>query len=100
MKLKDILSRVTSKDPATKGVAMRELLEVKRKHPQMFDKYLHATQDRFRTYIEDSLRDMADAGGEVSYGATTNAPAARQAAIPSVDNLAERLAKLKQRSHM
>ena len=118
VKLKDVLSRVTSKDPAVKDVSMRELLDLKRKHPQMVERYLNATQDRFRTYIEDCLREMngrdggggrvaggggrvaggggrvAGGGGRVEGGGDRDGAAP---AIPSVDNLAERLARLRQR---
>ena len=97
IKLKDVLSRVTSKDANVKSVAMRELLELKRRHPQMVERYLHATQDRFRSYIEESLKEMASGGA--STGAESGSggdPAAQK--VPTVENLAERLAKLKQRS--
>jgi len=97
IKLKDVLSRVTSKDANVKSVAMRELLELKRRHPQMVERYLHATQDRFRSYIEESLKEMASGGASTgaAYGSGGD-PAAQK--VPTVENLAERLAKLKQRS--
>ena len=109
MKLKDVLSRVTSKDASVKSVAMRELFDIKRRHPQMVEKYLHATQDRFRTYIEDSLKEMASGSGAAgissygsglgimsnSSGGVAGTPSGTN--VPSVENLAERLAKLKQR---
>lgn len=109
VRLKDVLSRVTSKDPSVKDVSMRELLELKRKHPQMVEKYLNATQDRFRRYIEDGLREMAGDGRFMDGGGHEALSGGRVAAIdvgggvgggpsiPSVDNLAERLDRLRQR---
>ena len=108
IKLKDILSRVTSKDRDIKGVAMRELLDVKRSHPRMVDKYLQATQERFRTYIEESLeREMNGEGGlSGPMSGPTSGPMSGpmsgidklgSPALPSSDNLAERLARLRQR---
>jgi cytoskeleton-associated protein 5 len=92
VKLKDVLSRVTSRDPYTKSAAMRELLEVKRKHPQMVERYLNATQARFRTYIEDSLKEMAnETGGSMAYAS----PANNTSNVQSVDALAARLARLR-----
>ena len=107
VKLKDVLSRVTSKDPSVKDVSMRELLDLKRKHPQMVERYLNATQDRFRKYIEDGLLEMAGGGHEAPSGGSVaasdvrlgggGAPSSSSSSIPSFDNLAERLDRLRQR---
>lgn len=120
-RLKDILSRVMSKDDTIKKVAMRELLDIKRSHPQMLDKYLRGTQERFRNYIEESLQvlESGSSGGvQSNYAPPIKAPFSYNASdrrmmtrdnmadiqttesthnqVSSVDMLAERMARLKQ----
>ncbi|WPT11227.1 Protein MOR1 [Picochlorum sp. SENEW3] len=121
LRLKGILSRVTSRDPAVKDAAMKELLEIKHKHPKMLAKYLAGTQDRFKSYIEESLRILESNGGlgstvahqpsplnktSLSYARerlakeTTGLPVRNYQtnASHSVDELAQRMAKLRQQS--
>lgn len=120
-RLKGILSRVTSKDPAVKEGALKELLDIKRKHPKMLSKYLAGTQDRFKSYIEESLRILESSGGpssavghQASPLSKTSLPYARErlakettgsavsnyqsSANHSVDELAQRMARLRQQS--
>ena len=120
MRLKDILSRVTSKDAYMKDAAMRELLDVKKRHPAMLDRYLRGTQDKFRAYIEESLQTLESSPPVPSQGMytrNTSLSYAReklgsiygtpkeQSGVSrkpsadggtSVDLLAERMARLKQ----
>jgi len=121
LRLKGILSRVTSRDPAVKDEAMKELLEIKHKHPKMLTKYLAGTQDRFKSYIEESLRILESNGGLGSTVAHQPSPlnktslsyarerlAKETTGLPvrnyqtntshSVDELAQRMAKLRQQS--
>jgi hypothetical protein len=73
----------------------------------MVERYLNATQDRFRKYIEDGLLEMAGGGHEAPSGGSVaasdvrlgggGAPSSSSSSIPSFDNLAERLDRLRQR---
>jgi hypothetical protein len=106
-KLKDILSRVTSRDEGIKETAMRELLIIKRNHPRMLDKYLKGTQERFRNYIEESLAileskssltspERFQSDGYISKNSRNDRETSRVPQVSSVDMLAERMARLKQ----
>lgn len=106
-RLKDILGRVMSKEETTKQFAMRELLEIKRTHPRMLDKYLRGTQERFRNYIEESLNILESSSSESGHVSKSPLPYTRerlalprvgtsQPMVSSVDMLAERMARLKQ----
>lgn len=101
LKLKDILSRVTSRDEGTKEDAMRELLEIKRNHPKMLDKYLRGTQERFRNYIEENLNILESkpalkSSGRFQYTSKSPRENLPVPQVSSVDMLAERMARLKQ----